>query len=63
VSERRRERVDAEVTAILDAELARATELLTRHRPLLEALAGTLLSRKVLDRAELRALTEGGAHG
>lgn len=63
VSERRRERVDAEVTAILEAELSRATELLTRHRPLLEALAGALLARKVLDRAELKALTGEGAHG
>lgn len=62
-SERRRERVDAEVAAILDAELARATELLTRHRPLLEALAEALLSRKVLDRAELRALTGRGNDG
>jgi cell division protease FtsH len=59
VSERRRERVDAEVAEILEQELRRAAELLAAHRPLLTALAEQLLARKVLDRAELRALTEG----
>jgi hypothetical protein len=34
-----------------------------KHRGLVEALVELLLVRKVLDRAELRALTEGGAHG
>lgn len=63
MSERRRERVDAEVTEILEKELARAQELLTGNRPLLEALAAALLARKVLDRAELRALTGGESHG
>ena len=63
MSERRRERVDAEVTEILEKELARAHELLTGNRPLLEALAEALLARKVLDRAELRTLTGGESHG
>lgn len=63
MSERRRERVDAEVTEILEKELARAHELLTANRALLEALAESLLARKVLDRAELRALTGGESHG
>ncbi|MCY1060862.1 AAA family ATPase [Nannocystis sp. SCPEA4] len=63
MSERRRERVDAEVTEILEKELARAHELLTNSRSLLEALAEALLARKVLDRAELRALTGGESHG
>jgi cell division protease FtsH len=62
-SEGLRARVDAEVAAILEKELARATELLVKHRGLVEALVELLLVRKVLDRAELRALTEGGAHG
>lgn len=62
-SERRREQVDAEVAAILEAELARAQNLLAEHRSLLEALAAALLERKVIDRAELRALTERGDHG
>ncbi|MDC0717865.1 AAA family ATPase [Nannocystis bainbridge] len=63
MSERRRERVDAEVTEILEKELARAQALLTGNRGLLEALAETLLTRKVLDRAELSALTKGESHG
>ncbi|MBZ5708431.1 AAA family ATPase [Nannocystis pusilla] len=63
MSERRRERVDAEVTEILEKELARAHELLAGSRSLLEALAEALLARKVLDRAELRALTGGESHG
>ncbi|MFY0536112.1 hypothetical protein [Nannocystis pusilla] len=58
MSERRRERIDAEVTEILEKELQRAQELLSGHRAMLEALAETLLSRKVLDRAELSALTK-----
>jgi cell division protease FtsH len=63
VSERRRERSDLEVGQILEHEQARATALLAANRPLLDSLVETLLVRKVLDRAELRAMTEGGAHG
>ncbi len=63
VSERRRERVDVEVGEILDKEQARACALLAENRSLLDALVTTLLARKVLDRAELRAMTEGGVHG
>ena len=62
-SEGLRARVDVEVAEILEKELARATELLHRNRALVDALVELLLVRKVLDRAELRALTEGGAHG
>lgn len=62
-SERRLARVDAEVAAILEQEERRASELLERHRSQLEALATTLLQRKVLDRAELGALSQGGHDG
>ena len=63
-SEGLRARVDAEVAGILEKELARASELLASNRGLVEALVELLLVRKVLDRAELRALTDGGgAHG
>ena len=63
VSERRRERTDVEVGQILDHEQTRATALLSANRSLLDSLVETLLVRKVLDRAELRAMTERGAHG
>ena len=63
VSERRRERVDAEVGQILEQEQTRAHALLAANQPLLASLVETLLARKVLDRAELRALTQGGPHG
>jgi cell division protease FtsH len=62
-SERHRERVDAEVAAILEIEYKRARALLEQHRELLRSLAETLLVRKVLDRAELRALTAKDTHG
>lgn len=62
-SERHRERVDAEVAAILEIEYKRARSLLEQHRELLRSLAETLLVRKVLDRAELRALTAKDTHG
>ncbi|MCA9637512.1 MAG: AAA family ATPase, partial [Myxococcales bacterium] len=48
VSERRREVIDREVAAILDAERGRAARLLAEARPLLEALAAALMERKVL---------------
>ena len=62
-SERRRERIEAEVAEILEREQSRASALLAANRALLDSLVETLLVRKVLDRAELRAMTEGGAHG
>ncbi|MCA9660474.1 MAG: AAA family ATPase, partial [Myxococcales bacterium] len=61
VSEARRSAIDGEIAAILGAERARAQELLRDHRPLLEALATTLLERKVLDRAALRGFVGRGA--
>lgn len=63
VSERRRERVDVEIGQILEQEQTRASALLAANRSLLDSLVETLLTRKVLDRAELRAMTGGGAHG
>ena len=62
-SERRRERIEAEVAEILEREQSWASALLAANRALLDSLVETLLVRKVLDRAELRAMTEGGAHG
>lgn len=63
VSERRRDRIEGEIAEILEKEHARAVALLTSQRALLDALAETLLVRKVLDRAELAAMTTGDKHG
>jgi cell division protease FtsH len=63
VSEHRRQRIDAEVAGILDAELQRAQALLTEHRSMLTALAETLLVRKVLDRVELQSLAKAPTPG
>ncbi len=62
-SERRREAVDVEIGEILAQEQRRAHELLEKNGPLLRALAEALLARKVLDRAELRALAGGKNDG
>lgn len=56
VSEARRAVIDREIAAILGAERERAEALLREHRPLLTALAETLLERKVLERADLRGV-------
>ncbi len=63
VSEARRQRIDTEVAAILEAEHQRATALLTEHRAMLTALAETLLTRKVLDHAELRTIAGAKPNG
>jgi cell division protease FtsH len=63
VSEARRQRIDAEVAALLEAEHQRAVALLTEHRAMLTALAETLLVRKVLDHAEIRTLAGAPPHG
>lgn len=63
VSDRRRDRIEVEIAEILEKEHARAVALLTAQRGLLDALAETLLVRKVLDRAELAAMTTGDKHG
>lgn len=62
-SERRREAVDAEIAEILAHEQGRARALLADHAPLLRSLAEALLTRKVLDRADLRALAGGRSDG
>jgi len=56
VSERRRVAIDDAIAGLLEAERARAAATLLEHRPLLTALAQTLLERKVLERADLRSV-------
>ncbi|MBI5849624.1 MAG: ATP-dependent zinc metalloprotease FtsH [Planctomycetes bacterium] len=48
--------IDAEVRALLDAALARATRVLGSNREALERVAATLLERERLDREEFESL-------
>jgi cell division protease FtsH len=56
VSEASRARIDQEIRTILEAERARARQILEAQRPLLVALRDLLLERKVLDRASFAHL-------
>jgi cell division protease FtsH len=60
-SERTAEAIDAEVRRLLDEARQRVTETLSAQRGALEALAGVLLEKEVVDRAGLDALLK--AHG
>ncbi len=60
VSERRRAAIDADIAGLLETERGRAERLLRENRPLLTALAETLLERKVLECADLRGVLTGG---
>ena len=51
-------RMDAEVQALLTRLYERTREVLTQHRPALDALAAALLERETLDGAEAMALIE-----
>ncbi len=50
--------IDDEVERILRAEEERAMEVLTRHRPGLEAVARTLLAQETIDGEEVRRLVD-----
>ena len=58
-SEASSERIDTAVSAILDRAFERTTELLTRHREILDRASRELLERETLDEADLRRLTAG----
>ncbi|WP_137895356.1 ATP-dependent zinc metalloprotease FtsH [Ramlibacter sp. 2FC] len=60
-SERTAEVIDAEVRRLLDEARQRVTETLNAHRDALEALAGVLLEKEVVDRTGLETLLK--AHG
>jgi cell division protease FtsH len=51
-------RIDSEVERLLDAGHARATDILTEHRPVLDRLARELLERESLEGAEVYDLIE-----
>ena len=48
--------IDAEVRALLDGQLRRATEILTRDREVLERMTRRLIEVETLDRAELESI-------
>ena len=55
-SERTAERIDDEVSRVVEEEHARARALLTRRRDALDALATRLVEKETLERAELESL-------
>ena len=57
--------VDAEIRSVLESQQSRAHELLERRRGALERIAGALLERETIERAELEAILheEGRAAG
>ncbi|HJS47602.1 MAG TPA: ATP-dependent zinc metalloprotease FtsH, partial [Gemmatimonadales bacterium] len=59
VSERMSEVVDGEIKRLLDQAYARASEILTSDRPLLDRMADSLLERETIDREEIDALARG----
>jgi cell division protease FtsH len=59
VSESVAERVDTEVKRLLDEAYETAMRTLEENRPLLEAIAGTLLERETIDREEINLLASG----
>jgi cell division protease FtsH len=52
---------DQEQARLTDAAYAEATRLLQKHRPALDRVAGALLDKETLDRAELERLLDGVA--
>ena len=52
--------IDQEVKAIIDAGYARARDILTERRALMDKIAGVLLEREVLDGSEFEALMNEG---
>jgi cell division protease FtsH len=59
LSERTAQLVDDEVKRLVDEAYARATEILTENRPLLDAIAVALLERETIDREDLDRLVKG----
>jgi cell division protease FtsH len=59
ISERTAQLVDDEVKRLVDEAYARATEILSANRPLLDAIAAALLERETIDREDLDRLVKG----
>jgi cell division protease FtsH len=56
ISERTAQMVDTEVKRLVDEAYARATQILTEHRELLDRIAVALLDRETIDREDLDRL-------
>jgi cell division protease FtsH len=56
ISERTAQKVDDEVKRLIDEAYARATQILTEHRELLDRIAAALLDRETIDREDLDRL-------
>jgi cell division protease FtsH len=56
ISERTAQMVDDEVKRLIDEAYARATQILTQHRDLLDRIAVALLDRETIDREDLDRL-------
>jgi cell division protease FtsH len=59
ISERTAQLVDDEVKRLVDEAYARATEILTANRPLLDEIAVALLERQTIDREDHDRLLKG----
>jgi cell division protease FtsH len=62
-SDRTADQIDREVQRILDEATEQVRDILAARRPALEAIAGRLMEKEVLDGAELRALLEATTPG
>jgi cell division protease FtsH len=60
VSERTAEQVDAEVKRVIEQAFARAKQVLTENRALLDRIAAALLERETLSREDFEILAKGG---
>jgi cell division protease FtsH len=60
-SERVAEAIDEEVRALIDAGMRQAEEILTRHRDVLDALAGRLLEDETIEGDELEQVFTSGS--
>jgi cell division protease FtsH len=58
-SEQTAQRIDAELQAMLGAEQARARQILTERRAVLEAIGARLLAEETLDQDDLAAVVAG----
>jgi cell division protease FtsH len=59
VSERTAQQVDDEVARVIDTAFQRAKKVITENRPLLDAIAASLLERETLTREDFAILIKG----